>query len=114
MFDYVTLEVIVLLALVAYLCASLEMRRRAEDAKWLARQKELDAARQAHWQEPSDVSAIAPQIKRLRQDHLAALHSRPHNAFYRRGILAAFRQSVTSLAFFKDAKSEHAMQKDDE
>jgi hypothetical protein len=112
-FSFYACGVIVLALLMAYLCHCREKRWRAEDALWLARQREEEA--QACWRqmpvESFDVAAIAPQIQRLRQNHLTAVHSRPHDSFYRRGLLAMFRQTVTSLPFFQRAGSAHEMQK---
>jgi hypothetical protein len=117
MIDYVTLRLTVLALLLAYLCFSIEKRRRAEDARWLAREREEQERRQTRLEHAPgaalDVSAIAPQIQRLRQDHLAALTIRPHQAFYRRGLIAVVRQVVTGLSFFQRARSEHEMQKHD-
>jgi hypothetical protein len=111
--DYFTLGLIVLAMLIAYLCFSVEKRRCAEEAKWLA-QREERISRAQHIPGLSfDASAIAPQIQRLRQDHLAALHPRPHETYYRRGLIAAFRQMVTSLAYFHREGPEHEMSKND-
>jgi hypothetical protein len=117
MIDYVTLRLTVLALLLAYLCFSIEKRRRAEDARWLAREREEQERRQTRLEHAPgaalDVSAIAPQIQRLRQDHLAALHTRPHEAFYRRGLIAAVRQMVTSLSYFHRVRPEQEMPKHD-
>jgi hypothetical protein len=114
-FSFYAFGVSALALLMAALCHCREKRWRAQDALWLARQREEEA--QACWRqtpgEAFDFSAIAPQIQRLRQDHLVARHSRPHDSFYRRGQLAAFRLTVTSLSFFQRAGSEHEMQKHD-
>ena len=108
---------IVLAFLIAYLCFSIEKRRRAEEARWLAWEKEELERRLSRMQHTLgvsfDVSAIAPQIQRLRQDHLAAHHPRPHKSYYRRGLIAAFRQMVTSLPYFHREGPEHEMSKHD-
>jgi hypothetical protein len=117
MFESATFWLIVLAMLIAYLCFSIEKRRRAEDARWLAREKEERARWQIRMEHTPgvsfDVSAIAPQIQRLRQDHLAALHTRPHEAFYRRGLIAAVGQMVTRLAYFHRVRPEPEMPKQD-
>ena len=117
MIDYFTFWLIVLAILIAYLCFSIEKRRFAEEAKWLAREKEELKQRLSRMQHTPgisfDVSAIAPQIQRLRQDHLAALHPRPHETYYRRGLIAVFRQMVTSLPYFHREGTEHEMSKND-
>jgi cbb3-type cytochrome oxidase subunit 3 len=112
-YAYSSVLLIILVLLLAYLQFSFEKRERAEDAEWLARQKENDTSwRTQEGHSPGrafDVSSIAPQIKRLRQDYEAARHSRPHYVFYRRGLLAVAREAVTRLSFFdhgrKNAKS---------
>ena len=53
-----------------------------------------------------DVSTIAPQIRRVRQDHIAALRARPHHASYRAGLIAMARQVVTQFYFFRCERSE--------
>jgi hypothetical protein len=117
MFESFTFWLIVLAMLIAYLCFSIEKRRRAEETKWLAREREEQERRQAHWNQSagaaSDVSAMAPMIQRLRRDHLAALHTRPHEAFYRRGLIAAVRQMVTRLSYFHRGRTEHEMHEHD-
>jgi hypothetical protein len=117
MLNYPTLLLIILAVLIAYLCFSIEKRWRAEEKRWLARMKE----ERARWQArlgytpgvSMDVSAIATHIQRLREDHLAGLHTRPHEAYYRRGLIAAVRQMVASLEYFHRARSEHETQKQD-
>jgi hypothetical protein len=117
MFESFTFWLIVLAMLIAYLCFSIEKRRRAEEARWLAREREEQERWQARLEHTPgaafDVSAIAPQIQRLRENHLAALHSRPHETFYRRGLVAAVRQMVTSLSYFHRVRPEHEMPKHD-
>jgi hypothetical protein len=117
MLEFFTFWLIVLAVLIAYLCFSVEKRRRTEEARWLAREgeeRERWQTRLEHTPGASfDVSAIAPQIQRLRQDHLAALHHRPHEAFYRRGLIGAVRQMVTSLPYFHRVRPEQEMPKHD-
>lgn len=117
MLDTPTFLLIVLAVLIAYLCLSIVMRWRAEEKRWLAHMKE----ERARWQArlgytpgvSFDVSAIAPHIQRLREDHLAALLTRPHEAYYRRGLIAAVRQMITSLGYFHRVRPEHEAPKHD-
>jgi hypothetical protein len=60
-----------------------------------------------------DVSAIAPQIQRLHEDHLAAFHARPHQAYYQRSLISAFLQAVTSRSYFHRVRLEHEIEKHD-
>jgi hypothetical protein len=117
MLESFTFWLIVLAMLITYLCFSIERRRRQEEARWLARQKEEREkwlARLEHTPGISfDVSTIAPQIQRLRQDHLAALHTRPHETFYRRGLIATVREMVTSLPYFHRVRPEQELPKHD-
>jgi len=118
MFDSIIFQLIVMAVLIACLCFSVEKRLRADEARWLARERENEEAKREAWKglPPGagfDVAAVMPQIQRLRQDHLAALNIRPHQAFYRRRLIAVVRQVVTGLSFFQRARSEHEIQKHD-
>ena len=53
-----------------------------------------------------DVSTIAPQIQRVRQDHIAALRARAHHASYRAGLVAMARRVVTQFSFFHRERPE--------
>ena len=99
MLDSSTFWLIVLAVLIAYLCVSIGVRLRAEETG--RRASEEQSAGTAF-----KVSAIAPQIQQLRQDHLAA-SSRPRHSFYRTGLMAAARRMVTSLSYFRRAGPEH-------
>jgi hypothetical protein len=116
MFDSIIFRLIVLAVLIAYLRFSMEKRLCADAARRLARERE-EAERKVWKSLPPgagfDVAAVMPRIQRLRQDHLAALSIRPHQAFYRRGLIAVVRQVVAGLSFFQRARSEHEMQKHD-
>ena len=118
MFDSIIFRLIVLAVLIAYLRFSMAKRLRADEARWLAREGEKEKEKRKAWKSlpPGagfDAAAVMLQIQRLRQDHLAALNIRPHQAFYRRGLIAVVRQVVTSLSFFQRARSEHEIQKHD-
>src|SRR5258708_37520054 len=56
-----------------------------------------------------DVSSIAPQIQRVRQDHIAALRARPRHASHRAGLIAMARRMITHLSFFRRERSEHEL-----
>ena len=95
---------IALALLSVYLCVSVGLRLRSEAAR----------QRTGETQPPGtafDVSAIAPQIQKLREDHLAAMRSRPHRSHYRAKLVAAARQVVTALAYFHRSGSEDEMHK---
>jgi hypothetical protein len=110
MLDAFTFWSIVLAVLIAYLCVSvvlrLGLRLRAEEVRRRASEKEFTGT-------AFDVSAIAPQLQQLRQDHLAAPHSRPCHSFYRTGLMAAARRMVTNLRYFRRVRPEHEAQKHD-
>jgi hypothetical protein len=107
MFEDDTFWLCVLAVLATYLWISVERRRRAEDAKFEAEEAERRAREKLSPGPPSHISAIAPQVQRLRQDHFAAVHSRPHDAFYRRGLIAAALRAMRGLSYFRHAKPEH-------
>lgn len=106
MFESFTFWLCVLVGLVAYLCVSVELRWRAEEARRRSHEKVLPGT-------SFDVSTIAPQIQRLRRDPVAALHSQPHPASQRIGLIAAAQQMVTGLSYFRHARSEHELEKHD-
>ena len=56
-----------------------------------------------------DVSSIAPQIQRVRQDHIAALRARPYHDSHRAGLIAMARRMITHLSFFRRERSEHEL-----
>ena|SRR6202034_1012019 len=102
MFDSFTFYLIVLTVLVAFLCVSVGRRLREEERR--SRERQLPGT-------AFDVSAIAPRINRLRQDHLAAVQSRPHLAFYRRGLIAVAGRMIARLSFFQRPMREHESHK---
>jgi hypothetical protein len=90
----------VVATLMIYLLVSIVLRRRAE---WLRRRHHLSKA--------IDVSAIAPQVQRVRQDHLAALHSRPHPTAHGARLIAAARLLIVSLPCFRRTRTEDEPQR---
>jgi hypothetical protein len=111
MFDYFEFWLIVLSMLVVYLCVSVERRLRAEEARSQEEIRQL--CERYPIQAASDVSAIAPRIQQLRRDHLAAFQARPHQAFFRRGLIAAILQVVTTRSYFYRVRLEHDTQNHD-
>jgi hypothetical protein len=86
--------------LVAYLCVSVGLRWRSQEAEWRSRESHLPG-------KAFDVSAIAPQIRQVRQDPLGALQARGHPNPYRTRLLAVARRMIAGLPFFGRERSEH-------
>jgi len=101
--DSFTFWLIVLAVLIAYLCVSVGLRLFAEEARRRASEEQFTGT-------AFKVSAIAPQIQQLRQDHLASARSRPRHSFYRTGLMAAAQRMVASLSYFRRARPEHETQ----
>jgi hypothetical protein len=97
-----TFWLIVLAVLIAYLCVSVGLRLRAEAARRRARESQSPGT-------AFDASAIAPQMQRLRQDYVAAAHSRQPHSSYRAKLVAKARQIVKGLAYFRHTKSEEEL-----
>ena len=78
-------------------CLTATIRRRIR--------RELGAQRQANEREWAgrnlDLSPLAAQVHRLRQDYLAALRTRPHDACHRRGLVALARRSLKRRPYFR-------------
>ena len=49
----------------------------------------------------SDIAAVAKQVVRVRQDHVAALHVRPHPTPHRARLIAQARQVLARLPYFR-------------
>lgn len=93
----------VLAVLLAYLCNSVGRRWAAEEAK----------RRLAEDLPPGtafDTATIVPRLRRVRQDHLAAVEARPAHSAYQAGLLAIARRVVASLPYFHRANHEHEVQ----
>jgi hypothetical protein len=103
MFESYIFRLIASAALIAFLCVSVGQRLRAQEAR--RRERELQFPGTAF-----DASTIAPQIRRLRQDHLAAVHSHPQHARCRTAMFAAVRRLVMDLPYFRREGSEHEIQ----
>ena len=103
MLESVTFWLSAAAVLVAYLCVSVGLRWRREEAE--------RRSRESH--EPGkavNVAAIAPQIQRVRQNPLAALHAQPRHDSCRTRLLAAAKQVITRLSFFSSERREHEIQ----
>src|SRR5262245_29331650 len=48
-----------------------------------------------------DVSLIAPQIRQVRRDYIAALRARPHQVSHRAILVAMARRTIAHLSFFR-------------
>jgi hypothetical protein len=93
----------VLAALVVYLCASVGWRWRRQAAE----QRRIERERTG---KAFDVSAIAPQVQRVRKDPLAIVRARPHFARYRAGLVNVARKMVTRLPFFQPEDQKHGLE----
>jgi hypothetical protein len=51
-----------------------------------------------------DVSFIAPQIRAVRRDHIAALRARPYPDTHRASLVAMARRTIAHLSFFRHKK----------
>jgi hypothetical protein len=98
MLEYFRLWLWVLGLLMVYLCISVGLH-------WLTEARE----RRRRWRgvegKGFDVSAIAPQVRRVHEEPLAALKARRQPRSYRDGLLAAARRLISQLSFFDHAKS---------
>jgi len=106
MFVSFTSLLIALAILVAYLALSVGHRLRAKAAEIRALEKEYP--RRAF-----DTSAIAPGLRRVRENHAAAVRDRPRDDSYRAELLAKARRMVAGLSYFRHTHREHELQKHD-
>jgi hypothetical protein len=97
--DLFTFWLVVLAVLIVYLCVSLWVHSYLEEVKLRHREREFQG-------NAFRVSAIAPQIQQVRQNHIAAARARPSESFYRMALMAAASQVVTSLAYFRRDRSD--------
>ena len=95
-----TLWLSIVAVLVACLCVSVGLRWRREQAERRSRQLHVPG-------KAFDVTAIAPQIRQVRQDPVRVLHARGHPGPYRAQLLAAARRFIAGLGFFGRQRSEH-------
>jgi len=100
----------VLTVLLAYLCVSVRLRRKAARR---AEQARLRAIAQEHPPRAFDASAIAPQIERVRQDYAASARKRFRPSHYHAEFFAAARRLVTALAYFHRPRHDHELHKPD-
>lgn len=105
-----TFWLVVLVALIAYLCVSVWLRHRALQRAEQARLRAIDREFPPR---AFDASAIAPQIKRVHQDCAASAHQRWRPAYCRSELFAAARRLVASFAYFRRTRHEHELHKHD-
>jgi hypothetical protein len=90
--------------LVAVLCFSLFWRRRE---KWRQQRVERKRIREfrERWQPTAfDTSRIAPQIRQVRNDPIAAVRLLARHANYRHQLIASARATILQLSYFRMAK----------
>ena len=102
-----TFWLVVLAVLVAYLFVSVSPRRRA------AKEARLRAIYREFPPRAFDASAIAPQVRRVRQDHAISAHNSWRPAYYRSEMFAAARGLVTTFGYFRRRRHEHELHKPD-
>jgi len=110
MLESFTFWLVVLAVLTAYLCASVWLRHRAVVRAQKARLREIEREYPAR---AFDTSALAPRIRRVRQDYSASSHRSSSRFHHHAEMVAAARRLVTSLAYFRRARHEHELQKHD-
>jgi len=100
MLESFTFWLSIVAVLLAYLCVSVGLRWRSEEAD--------RRSRETHWPGKAfDVSAIAPRIRRVRQDPLQVLQARGHPSASQTRLLAVARRLIAGLPFFDRNRSEH-------
>jgi hypothetical protein len=105
MLESFTFWLSVVAVLVVYLCASVGQRWRAEEARRRARERESPGT-------AFDISAIAPQIRRVREDPLAVMRARRrYTTHYRTELVAVARRMFSQFPFFRREGPEHEIQK---
>jgi hypothetical protein len=100
-----TFWLVVLAVLVTYLFVSLFRRHRA------AEQARLSAIAREFPPRVFDTSAVAPEIRRVRQDYAVSAHHRWRPAYYRTEMFAAARRLVTTFAYFRRGRHEDELHK---
>jgi len=103
-----TFWVVVLGVLIVYLCASVWLRHRAEER---AEESRLRALARELPARGFDTSAIAPQIRRVRQDYAVLAHQRLRPTHCRAAFSAAARRLITSFSYFRRPRQEHELHK---
>jgi len=99
MIDWFTFGLVVLGVLVAYLVVSLGIHGYMEGIKRRPHEREFKA-------KAFEVSAIAPQIQQVRQNHVAAIRARPPVSSYRTELMALARQMIARAPYFRRQNSE--------
>ena len=104
MLNWYDIGLCALAVLMSYLCISVGVR---SFFLWRAEERELRLRRILFPGKGIDVSQIAPEIRRVREEPLAALRARRQPGFYHQGLLAAARRWISQLPFFHHEISEH-------
>lgn len=100
-----TFWLVVLAVLVAYLFVSVSPRRRA------AKEARLHAIDREFPRRAFDASAVAAEVRRVRQDYAVSAHHRWRPAYHRSEMFAAARRLVTTFAYFRRRRHEHELHK---
>jgi hypothetical protein len=100
MLYFLTFWLIVLAVLIAYLCVSIGLRLRAEEARRRANERQFPGR-------AFDVSAIAPAVRDVRNHYREAARYRSRYASCRAEVLAAARRVVASFSYFRRGRHEH-------
>jgi hypothetical protein len=106
MIDSVIFLSIALAILMTWLALSVGHRLRTKAAEIRAHEKQYPGR-------AFDTSAIGPGLRRVREDHAAAVRNRPRDDFYRAELLAKARRMVADLSYFQHTHREHEFQKHD-
>jgi hypothetical protein len=100
-------EVIIRLGAAALLTGYLLWRRHQRRLKPICEECPADP----NWTGSAfDAAVVTPQIQRLRQDYVAAIHGPPHDLCRRRARLDSARQALGRLAYFRTARADAAEQ----
>ena len=100
MFISFTFWLSVVALLIAYLCFSVGRRWVTEEARRRSAETRVRGT-------AFDASTIAPQLERVRQDHLAVVHAQPHQTPFHLELIAVARRMVANLRYFRHARQEH-------
>lgn len=105
--DY-TFWLMIIAIILAYVCVAVayELALSREEARQRRHQGESPG-------QGIDVSSITPRVHQVRENYAAALHTAPRAISVRTGLVAASRRFIANLPFFRDAKAEHEIQRDE-
>jgi hypothetical protein len=106
MLNSINIWLSVLAVLIAYLCVSIGLRRRAAEARRRASERVVSGS-------ALDVSAIAPRIQQLRQNHFAVAHSRIRSVSHRKELIASAVEAVRNFSYFRRARLNQELPRSD-